>query len=69
MTDEDYDELEKLTGGESPHYGSDDQMIAWAEAEGLTIQRDDDGAYDWDLVYLNYLRRESKSSQGGKDKQ
>ena len=34
-----------------PHFGTDEQMLAWAKKENLDIVRTEDGHYDWAAVY------------------
>lgn len=37
-----------------PHYGTDEEMTAWAKKEGLEIVKDEEGNPDWAAVYANY---------------
>jgi hypothetical protein len=40
-----------------PHFGPDDVMLRWAEGNGLTVVRDEEGNYDWHAVYQEWLAR------------
>ena len=44
-----------------PHFGSDEEMTAWAEREGLEIVIDEEGNPDWHAVWKAYLEREEGS--------
>jgi hypothetical protein len=39
------------------HFGTDEQMLAWCEEEGLEPIKDKDGFWDWHTVYEQYLAR------------
>lgn len=40
-----------------PHFGSEEVMLAWCEAEGLTPVKDEDGEWDWHAVWEIYEAR------------
>jgi len=50
-------------GTPDPHFGSDEQMLAWCQSEGLTPVKDEAGHWDWHAVYAVYMERMEK--QGG----
>lgn len=39
-------------------FGTTEQMLAWAKEENLDLVYDEDGDYDWEAVYEQYLDRE-----------
>jgi hypothetical protein len=39
------------------HYGTEEEMLAWCEKEGITPRRDKNGFWNWDAAYLEYLSR------------
>ena len=41
-----------------PHFGTDEQMLAWAARAGLTIVKDAEGQHDWEAVYTEWSTRE-----------
>lgn len=38
-------------------YGTEEQMLAWCEREGLTPAKDKDGRWDWDVPWAEYCKR------------
>jgi len=40
-----------------PHFGTDEEMLAWCEDEGLQPIRDADGRWDWHAVWEVYANR------------
>lgn len=44
-----------------PHFGTDEQMLAWCEKEGLEPVKDEDGYWDWLTVYEQYMAREEET--------
>lgn len=45
-------------------FGSDEVMLQWAKANGLTIVKDERGEYDWNAVYQEWLDREDEAEEG-----
>ncbi len=43
-----------------PHFGTDEQMLAWCKEEGLTPVKDEQGQWDWHTVYAEWLEREEE---------
>lgn len=41
-----------------PHFGTDDEMLAWCEREGIVPTKDDNGNWDWDAAWATWLERE-----------
>ncbi len=39
-----------------PHFGTDEEMLAWCEREGLTPIKDQHGRYDWQAVWDDYVK-------------
>ena len=48
-----------------PHFGTDEQMLAWCKEEGLTPVKDEEGQWDWHTVYAEWLEGEE---EGGDEK-
>lgn len=46
-----------LPGEADPHFGTDEQMLAWCERENLTPVKDSRGDWDWQSVWESYLAR------------
>ena len=44
-------------GEADPHFGSDEQMLAWATREGITPRKDSRGNWDWPTAWEEYLTR------------
>ena len=40
-----------------PHFGSDEDMLAWCKAEGITPVKDAEGAWDWQAAWAESLKR------------
>ena len=41
----------------SPHYGKDEQMLAWAKEDNLPILKNSEGNYIWRITYEIWRRR------------
>ena len=41
-------------GTADPHFGSDEQMLAWCAREGIVPVKDKDGAWDWQAAWQQY---------------
>ena len=52
------------------HYGTDEEMLAWCEKEGITPVKDRDGNWDWDAAWGEYLNRlgEGEGQQGSDER-
>ncbi|MEO5915591.1 MAG: hypothetical protein ABIS50_15260 [Luteolibacter sp.] len=46
-----------------PHFGTDEQMLAWCEKEGITPTKDSRGAWDWQAAWDGYMSRPNKEEQ------
>jgi hypothetical protein len=42
-----------------PHFGTDEQMLAWCEREGITPQKDAAGQWDWHATWTEWKSRKS----------
>lgn len=42
-----------------PHFGTDEQMLAWCEQEGITPRKDASGAWDWFAAWEEWQDRTS----------
>ena len=40
-----------------PHFGTDEEMFAWAQRESIQPVRDADGNWDWHAAWDTYLSR------------
>lgn len=40
-----------------PHFGTEEQMLAWCEREGLTPVKGKRGEWDWPAVWDEYCKR------------
>lgn len=40
-----------------PHFGTDEQMLAWCERENINPVKDEDGQWDWHAAWEEYLNR------------
>lgn len=40
-----------------PHFGTDEEMLAWAQEENIAPVRDQEGNYDWHAAWETYLQR------------
>ena len=43
-----------------PHYGDEEQMLAWAKEDNLPILKNPEGNYIWDITYEICCRRLEK---------
>ena len=41
-----------------PHFGTDEQMLAWCQSVGITPVKDEDGVWDWLAAWSEYMARE-----------
>jgi hypothetical protein len=46
-----------------PHFGTDEQMLAWCEDEKLEPVKDEDGQWDWHAVWEIYLIKLEEEDQ------
>lgn len=44
-------------------FGSDEQMLAWCEREGITPTKDKDGHWDWHSAWAEYLSRPENGTE------
>lgn len=40
------------------HFGTDDQMLAWCESEGFVPRKENDGSWNWQFAWDQYMRRQ-----------
>ena len=40
-----------------PHFGTDEQMLAWCDREKIQPVKDEDGHWDWHAAWEEYLNR------------
>jgi hypothetical protein len=46
-----------------PHFGSDEEMLAWCRSEGITPVKDEDGEWDWFAAWDEYMSRPEKKEE------
>ena len=48
-----------------PHFGTDEEMLAWCERENITPVKDADGDWDWHAAWNEYsIRLEGQDKSG-----
>lgn len=46
-----------------PHFGTDDQMLAWCQEQGLEPIKDTEGNWDWHAVYQRSMALPEKDDE------
>ena len=46
-----------------PHFGTDEQMLAWCESEKITPKKDSRGAWDWLAAWEEYMARPASEDE------
>lgn len=41
----------------APHFGTDEEMLAWCKSEGIVPRKDGDGNWDWHAAWDEFMKR------------